>query len=74
MHHRKVWPIRDRFVVGVYVVASWMLFFVAYASARYWAVPFALWFIWRSDRAFTREWLNACERAGVDERDTTGVL
>lgn len=74
MHHRKIWPIRERLLVGGYVTAAWVMLFVASISERHWLVLLAVAFIWHSERSYTQEWLNACERAGIDERDASGVF
>ena len=72
-HHRDVWPLRDRAGVCAYVALSWLLLWISLGVGRYWPVPFAVWFIYRSQRAFTRQWIAACERFGVDEKETRGL-
>jgi hypothetical protein len=72
-HHRDVWPLHERFAVCAYVAMSWLLLWMSLGAGRYWLIPIAAWFIYRSERAFDRQWLAACERFGVHEKDTRGL-
>ena len=72
-HHRDVWPLKERVGVSTYMAASWLLLWISFAARAYWFVPIVTWFICRSNRAFTRSWLAACERFGVNENDTRGA-
>lgn len=71
-HHRDVWSIRERTAAGIGLAVSWVLLIASVLTVAWPVIPLAILgtLLWECE--YEKQWLAACKRAGIDERETDG--
>jgi hypothetical protein len=72
MHHRDVWPIRERLVIGVPLAIAFSVSIVLLLTDHAFASLFTIGWAYLLDEQYEREWQAACKRAGVDPMEAEG--